>query len=208
MKPKCCDCGKELYEARAKRCGSCWAKKRFKDKTNCPMFGRHHREETKMKMRIARKYISVLKGIESPHYIDGRSLVKHFCVDCNREISWRNAIYRSGRCKHCGIKGELNCNWKNGKSFEVYPIEFSDALKKSIRIRDNYKCQNCSITEQEHLRIYKQVLHVHHIDYNKRNCHKDNLITVCLQCNLRANANRLHWQKIYKNKIKELLNVR
>ena len=49
--------------------------------------------------------------------------------------------------------------------------------------------------------VFGQVLHVHHIDYNKQNCNKNNLITVCMSCNTRANYNRPHWQEYYDNKV-------
>ena len=63
-------------------------------------------------------------------------------------------------------------------------------------------CQNCGITEEEHIIINGQVLHVHHIDYNKENCSQDNLITTCQQCNLRANSNRDYWKELYLKKLK------
>ena len=62
------------------------------------------------------------------------------------------------------------------------------------------------MTEEEHLIVYGRVLDVHHIDYNKLNCKKSNLITLCKQCNNRANYNRECWKKIYNEKI-EVLNV-
>ena len=49
------------------------------------------------------------------------------------------------------------------------------------------------MTEEEHIITYGKVLDVHHIDYNKENCKENNLITLCKQCNLRANKNRDYW---------------
>ena len=37
-------------------------------------------------------------------------------------------------------------------------------------------------------------LSIHHIDYDKKNCHPSNLITVCIGCNGRANTDR-DWHK-------------
>lgn len=102
-------------------------------------------------------------------------------------------------------KGDKNPAWIDGSSYENYPVEFNDSLRESIRKRDNYICQNCGMTEEEHLIILGQVLEVHHIDYDKYNCKETNLITTCKQCNLRANYNRDYWQKYYTNKIKQLI---
>jgi hypothetical protein len=95
----------------------------------------------------------------------------------------------------------LNYFWQGGKSFEPYTPEFNDSLKLIIRNRDNYKCQNCGMTEEEHVTVYGTVLHVHHIDYIKTNCTEENLISTCNNCNLRANYNRPYWQEFYTDKI-------
>jgi len=42
------------------------------------------------------------------------------------------------------------------------------------------------------------VITIHHIDYVKKNCHPDNLITLCRSCNSRANKNRDYWQNLYQ----------
>jgi hypothetical protein len=98
-----------------------------------------------------------------------------------------------------------------GKSYEFAEynrIKFNNILKESIRKRDDYTCQNCGMTEEEHLTVIGKNLNVHHIDYKKTNCKKDNLISLCHWCNLRANKNRDYWQKFYQNKIKEANNVK
>ena len=54
---------------------------------------------------------------------------------------------------------------------------------------------------KKHLKVYGQVLHIHHIDYNKENCQESNLITTCNQCNIKANYNRTYWKNFYSTKI-------
>jgi len=99
---------------------------------------------------------------------------------------------------------EGNPNWQEGKSFEPYSIDWTEELKERIRKRDNYECQHCGMTEEEHLIVYGRVLPIHHIDYNKKNCKESNLISLCLQCNSRANFNRNYWKEIFiKTIIKE-----
>ena len=74
-------------------------------------------------------------------------------------------------------------------------------LKNIIKERDNFKCQNCGITEIKHEIKFKQKLHIHHIDYNKQNCKHSNLITTCQKCNSKANFNRDYWFAYYTYKI-------
>jgi len=125
------------------------------------------------------------------------------CIVCGKEI-W----YSFKRCKSCSHKKELNGNWQGGVTEEGYSVDFNLELKESIRKRDNHTCQNCSMTEEEHLTVVGQVLHIHHIDYNKINCQKENLITLCQSCNSRANFNRDYWKKIYTEKINKMGNIK
>jgi hypothetical protein len=131
--------------------------------------------------------------------------IKHFCVDCNKELSKDSSSKK--RCWKCYVKwaqiSENNPNYIDGTS-GLYPLEFNEELKENIRKFDNYICQNCGMTEEEHLITIGTILNVHHIDYNKKNCNKNNLITLCRQCNLRANYNREYWKELYEIKIKEL----
>ena len=80
-------------------------------------------------------------------------------------------------------KGEGNVNWQGGISFEPYTIDWTETLKKAIRERDHYICQLCS--------QYGNV--VHHIDYCKKNCNPNNLITLCRECHTKTNQNRDYW---------------
>jgi hypothetical protein len=97
--------------------------------------------------------------------------------------------------------GNKNSNWKGGISKEPYAFEFNTTLKEKIRKRDNYQCQNkeCNMTEEEHLIVYGKVLYIHHIDYVKKNCKEENLVSLCNQCNSRVNFNREYWKKYFNN---------
>jgi len=124
------------------------------------------------------------------------------------EFKKGNKINKGKNNPNFGKYGMLNPNWIDGRSFEPYTSEFNEQLKESIRKRDNHTCQNCSMTEEEHLTVVGQVLHIHHIDYNKINCQKENLITLCQSCNSRANFNRDYWKKIYTEKINKMGNIK
>ncbi len=95
------------------------------------------------------------------------------------------------------MEGEGNPAWKNGLSKEPYPLEWRETLKKSIRQRDNFKCQLCGCPQVENIKK----LPVHHIDYVKENLDPKNLITLCGRCNPKVNFNRKHWESFFKEKM-------
>lgn len=75
------------------------------------------------------------------------------------------------------IRGENSRWWKGGVDSNPYPEEFDRYLKQEIRSRDNHQCQCC------YEDVYRSKRgHVHHIDGNKQNCDKSNLILVCATC--------------------------
>ena len=85
--------------------------------------------------------------------------------------------------------GKKNPNWKGGKSFEPYTTNWTETLRRAIRERDNYICQFCN----------QYGNFVHHIDYCKKNCNPENLITLCQKCNSKVNFDRSYWQNYFKS---------
>lgn len=80
-----------------------------------------------------------------------------------------------------------------------YPDEFFRARYWILK-RDNHTCQKCGIIEEN----YYRGLDVHHIDYNRINNDKNNLICLCHRCNVRANKNRDYWFAYFTYLIKEI----
>ena len=131
-------------------------------------------------------------------YKDGRCSKSYTCKDCHKPITFKIALYGSGICKSCAHKRlykdpRNHPRWLDGLSFLPYAFEWTEELREKIRNRDHRTCQLCHIKEKEHIKKYAQKLPVHHIDYNKENCDEDNLITLCLICNSKVNANRDYW---------------
>lgn len=93
--------------------------------------------------------------------------------------------------------GENNPFWQGGSSFKPYTKEFNRKLKKQIKERDNYTCQECSNQFKG-----KNQLDVHHIDYNKKNSKPENLITLCKSCHTKTKFIRGDWIKHFQNKIR------
>jgi len=181
-----CHKKKMIYEV-SKSCRKCYYKT-LSGKGN-PMYGR--------------------KGKLHPNWKGG--VKNNNCLDCNKKIKKGYKRCHSCACKNIwntskkmnnrNFIGKNNPNYKGGLSNFPYPIEFNEQLKEKIRKRDNYTCQNCNMTEEEHIIVSGIKLIVHHIDYNKKNCKEDNLISLCNWCNVRANYNRDYWKDYYKEKV-------
>jgi len=89
-------------------------------------------------------------------------------------------------------------NWKGGIAIEEYCDAWADKeFKNDIKIRDKNHCMNPKCKK-----ISKKMA-IHHIDYNKQNCHPKNLITLCFSCNAIANGNREKWESFYNKIIEE-----
>ncbi len=96
--------------------------------------------------------------------------------------------------------GDDNPSWCGGVSRNGYCDIWKDKeYKQSIKDRDSYKCQSSYCT------LKSNNLVVHHIDYNKHNCHPNNLITLCISCNSKANHNRKYWQEIYSHLMMQIV---
>jgi len=87
--------------------------------------------------------------------------------------------------------GENHHFWKGGISFGEYSSDFNSKLKKEIKIRDNYTCCVCDKETQK--------LSIHHIDYDKKNSSKENLISLCNSCHSKTNIKREHWIKFFES---------
>lgn len=116
-------------------------------------------------------------------------------------ISWSNwkRGHRCGVCYNTIYRfGKTSPNWNGGISCEPYCDAWADKeFKNDIKERDNHKCQNPCCSGD-----FENDIVVHHINYNKKNCHPNNLITLCRSCNSRANVNRDFWKDLYTGLIR------
>ena len=98
---------------------------------------------------------------------------------------------RKGIANRPVLSGPKSHMWKGGISFEPYPIEFNRKLKKQIKERDSYQCQNPNCDRKN------KILHIHHINYIKDQSSPLNLITLCRLCHSKTNFNRKYWMFFY-----------
>ena len=123
-------------------------------------------------------------------YINQKQKLSYICPKNHRHsitwTDWYNGRYRCPTCKAINMMGEGNHQWRGGKSFEGYcSIWKGKGYRKSIKERDRYKCLNPCCDSNNPVDLV-----VHHIDYDKGNCGRNNLITICRVCNIKANKNR------------------
>lgn len=176
---KCKDC-KVQIDDRAKRCRKCY-KKWIKILGNGTNF-----KNQKIETNCSFCHKKIKKHLSQITQNKGHTFCNFKCM----------GLYRRQQ-----YIGNNNPAWIDGSSYKNYPVEFTESLKESIRKRDNYTCQNCNMTEEEHLIVEGRCLDVHHINYDKKNCNEDNLITLCHSCNVRANYLRSYWQEFYTKKL-------
>lgn len=156
-----------------------------KDKIAKANIGKKQSEETKRKRSVT------LMGHEVTQETRDKISVKHI----GHEVSQETRIIIS-----CSLRGIEREEW-TGFVDDLYPREFNETLKKFIRARDNYVCQNPNC--EEHDDPYDRELDVHHIDYDKFNCELWDLIALCRKCHSETLGNRDYWQAFYENIMEE-----
>jgi len=174
------------------------------------MYGRKRSERVKeiaskthKNKKLSEEHIEILrqKAINNnPRYWSGKKnpYITGDLHPCKRpEVRKKISEARIGK-----YAGENHPNYKGGKSFEPYCLVFSDkGWRQMIYERDHNTCQNCGITKMLSYKVFDVNLHIHHIDYDKKNCGRNNCLLLCLSCNTKANYHRWMWELIYKDKL-------
>lgn len=161
---------------------------------NHSWLGKHHSEESKAKISEAKA--GILRG---PMPEEHKNNIRQALLGREMSVEWRARISKARTGTKMSPETRLKLsfarrlekhpNWKGGISKEPYCPNWSQALKDVVKERDGFKCQSCGTLEKPC---------VHHVDYNKKNCDVDNLITLCIPCNSRANFNRDFWQRKFR----------
>jgi NUMOD3 motif len=153
-------------------------------------------EETKKKLSISHlgkpAWNKGVKMSKESRCKLSKSIKNYFNNEVNRKKlsqsikeKWKDREYRE-KCKNAQ-KGERSMLWKGGISYEPYSTDWTEELKVMVRRRDGYICDICKEYGKS----------VHHIDYNKKNCKPNNLITLCFRCHSKTNHNRGYWKQYF-----------
>ncbi len=146
------------------------------------------------------------KGKRGVHNNTGRTHFKEghvpWCAGKKLSKEHKKHIGEAGLGRYCSdetrikislkMRGDKNGRWRGGISYEPYSADWTNTLKRSIRERDKYTCLICK---------KEPAVVVHHIDYNKKNCDPDNLITLCRKCHPKTNSNREQWISYFSLKL-------
>lgn len=161
--------------------------------------GKKRSEETKREMSIARKGKNTWsKGRKHSEETKKKMSLNHSRYWLGKERSNLHSAETKKKMSERMKKtqqGENNYNWQGGKSYEPYSTDWTKTLKRSIRERDRYTCQFCSKQQED------KTFDVHHIDYDKKNCNPENLITLCRKCHIKTNTNRDYWIEYFRTRI-------
>jgi len=151
-----------------------------------------HSEETKKKI-----------GLANSISLKGRKLSEEVKKKISYKLKGRiigfslNPIFTKEHIEKLRLsssRGEKHWNWQGGKSLEEYTVNWTETLRKSIRERDKYICCICGEKQGD-------IAHdIHHIDYNKKNCNPENLITLCHSCHSKTTNNRNDWIIFFKGR--------
>jgi len=142
-------------------------------------------------------------------YKNAHQKLKYICSNGHEHFIRWNDWQQGHRCPICAgvnysvkYSGENNTNWKGGISCEPYCQDWTKEFKDYIKERDGNMCLNPDCWGNI------QRLSVHHVDYNKKNCEPQNLITLCASCNSRANKDRKWHEAWYSTILQKRYNYR
>lgn len=183
-------------------------------KGNKRRLGKKHSEETRRKMSLVRigkkhsletkKKLSELHMGKLPWNKGNNSKLEVKCTSCDKlfkkqksRISDNN--FCSRKCFYLYFILNNHPLWQGGISFEPYGLDFNIKFKEGIRERDNRCCVICNKTEEE----LKELLSVHHIDYDKKNSFPQNCVSLCRNHHSETNFNRTHWTKFFQSLLAE-----
>ncbi len=142
--------------------------------SNSRLLSKEKLDDLYVKQKLSCKKIGKFYGIDDESI---RKLLRHFNIERRDNV------------------GENNAFWQGGIADLPYPYEFRK-IKKLIKERDNYTCQECGKQFKG-----KNQLDIHHIDYNKKNSKPENLITLCKSCHGKTKFIRGDWINHFQNKI-------
>jgi len=163
----------------------------------CPKCNKRYRRNIEDVRIFCKKYkYELLSDIYKNTY----SRIKVRCPNGHIYETRADILFGKHWCKQCyydsisiNNSGENHYNWQGGKTFEPYCISWTSEYKEYIKERDGYKCLNPQCQSRNPNNIV-----VHHIDYDKKNCKRRNLISLCNSCNVSANYDRDWYEGWYK----------
>jgi len=122
------------------------------------------------------------------------------CLNCGEEVRKKKSHAEKHELHFCdtecwgewlseNVSGEDNPHWQGGHS--TYYGENWTEIRWEARKRDDYTCQSCGVSQEDHRRETGKSLHVHHIrpirDFDEPDDANElsNVVTLCVRCHKR-----------------------
>jgi len=89
-----------------------------------------------------------------------------------------------------------NKEYSNEQKMKCYDNKCYGGNRQLALQRDNWQCQECGMTNEQHILLFGEGITVHHKDgkgrySNEKNNDLDNLITKCIRCHAREDRLRV-----------------
>jgi hypothetical protein len=174
----------------------------FKDETkktfgkNHPMFGKHHRMDSRNKMSRSHKDVphNLIHNLHISIALTGIERGKEFGKNVSIRMSGENhPFYGKSRPEHSiKMSGVNNPNWVGGRSYEPYSAVFNESFKKQVRLDYGHCCffPSCNATIEDS----GNELDIHHYDYDKNS---KNCIPLCRNHHSKMNKDREIWETFF-----------
>lgn len=136
----CSECGKEFLIINARKDKALFCSRKCKDIN----YSKNNKMENNPNWKgggINRTCPICKKEFRLSPYLDS---VKGKC--CSKKCS---GVLHSKR-----MSGKNNPAWAGGLSFEEYPVDWTDTLKRSIKERDGFVCKMCGAMRKEKIYAY------------------------------------------------------
>jgi hypothetical protein len=123
---------------------------------------------------------------------------------------WKHTDEGIEHTKHFVDRSRLKCmDWdfynRYGIKKSQYPYNpyFDNKLKQKVFEKWYNRCVITGMTNEEHIKLYGQSLHVHHWNYDKSTQDVYWLIPVCMPINEMANGDKEAWMSIFGGIVEE-----
>jgi len=196
----------EVQARRSEKMKKWWENDEYRKKIINSRDRKNVSKETRDKLRVLE-----LERRKDKDYADARYAAtqtesfKKKCGDAVRR-SWSNPEQRAKRIESLRkafkrpevlekLSGEKNNFYRHGRGYVSYPKEFTPRLREEVRERDEYTCQMPGCLIHQEGRNFP----VHHIDYDRNNNDKTNLITLCVKCHVETTlGDREYYTLLFK----------
>jgi len=180
-----CGCGGITNYGKKYIHGHNWKNKNRSDETRKKMSlsqmghtnnkGKKHTEETKRKIGLVHMGNTYTKGMKHT------KATKRKMSKAKQNMSEETKLKMSINSMKCRTDGYCDV-WSD--------TDYKDDLRNDI-------CSDCGMTEKESLREWGRRLNLHHKDGNKKNCHPDNIDTLCCICHTIADWGLRKQENLY-----------